>query len=358
MNEAKSGYPKDRLIGHVLAGVLIAAAGGTTRAVRAELAIDSPPATIGISANGHVTVGADAAGAILWDGTEHAIPGGRIATAANQDGSVVVGSLTSPPHAFRWTQAGGPQDLGALPGFTQTDALGVSADGSIVVGVATDPSGSTPWIWDAIDGMRSLGAIDGATQGSANAISRDGTVIVGRSGHYAFRWTAQDGMQNISPGLADDAWAEANATSADGSVIVGRRGSLGVGIRPRQFRWSASTGLSELPSADWGATSPGNARAIDADATHIYGSLFMSLQDASIGSASTGTIKLAGYLQAEGLDLADWHLWEVLAASDDGDVLVGFGEHRVGADLELAGWRITGLNSVGPIFVDGFDNGE
>lgn len=339
----------------MLAGVLLAGALATD--LHAGLAIVDPGIGVaGICADGRVVVGADDSGAIRWDGSAHAIPGGRIAVAANQDGSVVVGSMTSPPHAFRWTEADGLQDLGTLPGCTTSDAFGVSADGNAVVGRSICASGSIPWIWDAIGGMRSLGALDDATQGSARAISRDGSVVVGFSGTHAFRWTAQDGMQDISPALSADAWAEANATNADGSVVVGRYGSPGVGARPLQFRWTAATGLADLPSAEWGATSPGNALAIDGAATRIYGSLFMFLQDASLWSAASGTIKLVDYAQAQGLDLSDWMLDEVVAASDDGDVLAGIGTHRVGTAYVPANWVISGL--AGPIFVDGFDSGD
>ena len=154
----------------MLAGVLLAGALATD--LHAGLAIVDPGIGVsGICADGRVVVGADDSGAIRWDGSAHAIPGGRIAVAANQDGSVVVGSMTSPPHAFRWTEADGLQDLGTLPGCTTSDAFGVSADGNAVVGRSICASGSIPWIWDAIGGMRSLGALDDATQGSARAIS-------------------------------------------------------------------------------------------------------------------------------------------------------------------------------------------
>jgi probable HAF family extracellular repeat protein len=38
--------------------------------------------------------------------------------------------------AFRWTEAGGLQDIGTLPGFVGGYAYGVSADGAVVVGYA------------------------------------------------------------------------------------------------------------------------------------------------------------------------------------------------------------------------------
>jgi probable HAF family extracellular repeat protein len=61
------------------------------------------------------------------------------------DGAVVVGRMTNSAgwyRAFRWTEAGGMEDLGTLPGGTSSEAFGVSADGSIVVG-SSDAGGST-----------------------------------------------------------------------------------------------------------------------------------------------------------------------------------------------------------------------
>ena len=67
------------------------------------------------------------------------------------DGSVVVGATDLPPngpitvpgHAFRWTQAGGMQDLGSLGAGLGSGATAVSADGSVVVGIATVSGGGT-----------------------------------------------------------------------------------------------------------------------------------------------------------------------------------------------------------------------
>jgi uncharacterized membrane protein len=42
-------------------------------------------------------------------------------------------------HAFKWTPAGGLQDLGVTTG-TQSTATAISANGLVVVGYATDPS--------------------------------------------------------------------------------------------------------------------------------------------------------------------------------------------------------------------------
>jgi probable HAF family extracellular repeat protein len=72
---------------------------------------------------------------LIWLGT---LPGGNSSYAygVSANGSVVVGwaeNASRQRRAFRWTAAGGMQDLGTLGGSYGV-AYGVSADGSVVVG--------------------------------------------------------------------------------------------------------------------------------------------------------------------------------------------------------------------------------
>jgi len=127
-----------------------------------------------------------------------------IANAISDDGNVIVGmaglslrignTLTNGLHAFRWTQAGGMQDLGVLPGHQYSAATMVSADGSIVVGVS------------------SSALIDRNGVGSRLRYSANPDVS------RAFYWTAQTGMRDLNQMLT--------AASADlaGGVIVAATG--------------------------------------------------------------------------------------------------------------------------------------
>jgi probable HAF family extracellular repeat protein len=79
---------------------------------------------------------------LIWLGT---LPGGNwsAATGVSADGSVVVGVARNAAwqqRAFRWTAARGMQDLGTLGGSGSV-AYGVSADGSVVVGWAQNAEG-------------------------------------------------------------------------------------------------------------------------------------------------------------------------------------------------------------------------
>jgi probable HAF family extracellular repeat protein len=69
------------------------------------------------------------------------IGGGLIATVAlgvSSDGTTVVGSSASSPfivaEAFLWTQATGMVGLGTLPGYSNSRATSVSGNGTVVVG--------------------------------------------------------------------------------------------------------------------------------------------------------------------------------------------------------------------------------
>jgi hypothetical protein len=104
----------------------------------------------------------------FWAGSE--------AHAVSADGSVVVGGFP----AFRWTEAGGMVGLPLLAnGLGPFDAHGVSADGSIVVGdndTQTGPSGA--FVWDAAHGTRGI-AFPGWTLNTVSGISADGSTLFG-----------------------------------------------------------------------------------------------------------------------------------------------------------------------------------
>ena len=149
-------------------------------------------------------------------------------------------------HAFRWTLAGGLQDLGVGDG-TQSYATAISADGQVVVGETLDAFGlNRAFRWTASTGMQDLGTL-GGPESAAFAVNAEGTVVVGTSltdsstgSGTAFIWTAKTGMQNLLTVLqaagvhtADD-WVtlvELDGISADGMVMSG----FGQSPRTKEF---------------------------------------------------------------------------------------------------------------------------
>jgi len=147
------------------------------------------------------------------------------------DGSIVVGlSVSGVGEAFRWTQAGGMVGLGFLPNatFLTSQARGVSDDGLVVVGDSNP--GNTACRWTPTTGIAALGVLPGHTQSIALAASADGSVIVGRSGSSgAFVWDANNGIRDLKATLENEfgldltGWTltSAEGVSADGLTIVG-----------------------------------------------------------------------------------------------------------------------------------------
>ena len=118
------------------------------------------------------------------------------ASDASTDGSVIVGNSPSALvqfsyESFRWTESGGMQGLGILQAdHNLSTVTGVSGDGEIVVGVSGPYSGINrrPYIWDETHGMRDLGIVLEADYGldltgwsltEVLDISEDGSTFVG-----------------------------------------------------------------------------------------------------------------------------------------------------------------------------------
>jgi probable HAF family extracellular repeat protein len=133
-------------------------------------------------------------------------------------------------------------ELGKLTGGSESAALGVSADGTAVVGYSRSENGfpSRPsfeaFRWTSNSGMVGLGDLPGGLfESYAVDASGDGSVVVGYGdtdfGTEAFRWTSSGGMQRMWDVLlargvdpAADGWTKleaASGISADGNTIVG-----------------------------------------------------------------------------------------------------------------------------------------
>lgn len=226
-------------------------------------------AATAVSADGSVVAGwaySPASGeyqAFRWTADAGAVglgdlPGGIVRSLANAisaDGSTItgIGYSDAGQDAFRWTAATGIQSLGDLPGnyYPSTtpdlsEGLGISADGSVVVGYATDDTGTRAAFWDAAG---TLHPITPGNMSSALAASTDGSLVLGgRSYGPSIVWDAAHGTRPLDSFLPDDfglgsaiaGWTleKAYGLSADGSVL------LGEGLNPNGDR---ETFLVNLP---------------------------------------------------------------------------------------------------------------
>jgi probable HAF family extracellular repeat protein len=253
--------------------------------------------------------------------------GHSLAYGISADGSVVVGvsDTATGQEAFRWSSNAGMVGLGSLLGGSpESKAFGVSADGSVVVGEsASDQADFEAFLWTPDAGMVGLGDLLGAgTTSSAYGTSADGSVIVGVSNGHAFRWTSDGGA--VSLGFSGYAYA----TSSDGSVVVGARAfDL---THPQAFRWTTDSGivgLGYLPGAGPGGFAQSYAIGTSADGSFVVGySSSESGVQAFRWTAESGMVGL-GDLPGGFFDS------RAFGVSGDGSIVVGESE----SDLDVFG---------------------
>lgn len=241
------------------------------------------------------------------------------------DGSVVIG-YSNPTgsnnfHAFRWTSGGSMVELVNTLNGPNSYAYAVNADGSVVVGQAETPgNGARAVRWNANGTMDNLGTL-GGTNSQANAVSADGSIVVGWSnvnggGDHAFRWVEGGLIEDITTtiGTLGGSVSRANGISADGSVIVGYAETPGQG--GRAVRWT-SAGIDSLDTL--GGTNS-EAKGVSEDGSVIVGWSNMNggLGDRAFRwTASDDTMVSIGVIGSDTISRAN-------AVSADGSVVVGY----------------------------------
>jgi probable HAF family extracellular repeat protein len=256
------------------------------------------------------------------------------------DGGVGTGAASgvgfSGTDAFNWTPTTGSTALPSVgPGGSY--AVRLSRTGAFAVGA----NGDRAALWGP-GGVVSLGNLTGVDlESDARGVSADGSVVVGRADTSstttsAFRWTAAGGMQAIPtlPGYAED--ASAYDVSADGSTIVGGMAGAGAG---RAFRWTAMGGTIDL-----GVLRSDHlysvAESVSADGSVIIGeSQGSPFSEAFVWTADRGMVGLRDLLDGMGVaSLNGWSLVTADSISSDGRFIVGT---AVDPDLHLRAYVAT-----------------
>ena len=272
------------------------------------------------------------------------LPGGAFSSRANSvsaDGTTVVGAGNvdvtksySNGEAFRWTSSTGMVGLGDFPDSNLNPngrgsyALGVSGDGSIVVGSGSSPDAIPvqAFRWTDSTGIAGIGYLTAEPYSEAAAISADGTTIVGTGRSYeAFRWTQPTGMVGLGGLLGGDGSSGARAVSADGSVIAGGAKSA-LGNEP--FIWTQATGMVGLGNLAGGTYLDASALGISPEGNVVVGFSNSSnapspFYEAFRWSQATGMVGL-GDLPGGAF------LSEASATSSNGEVVVGYGTTDTG----------------------------
>jgi probable HAF family extracellular repeat protein len=257
------------------------------------------------------------------------------------DGFTVAGSyLTSLGlrNAYRWTQAGGMTALetGAPPGgSSQCNKL--SADGSVIVGYKDyfpGTIGMRAFRWTLAGGTQNLGVLAGDATSYGAAVSADGSVVVGYSSTasatavHSFRWTAAQGMQDLGAPAGRPA-SVAQAVSSDGAFIAGTSGpSFPLsGDGAVAYLWSAAAGMRDIGLPPGAAYS--GAYGVSSVGPVVVGFAHSGPSDrAMIWSAGLGPVYLDAYLGALGVDLTGWTLTMARSITPDGRTVVGWGVHN------------------------------
>lgn len=330
---------------------------------------------IDVSPDGKVVVGSVAeAGAFYWKNGLMTVlgPDTLWASGASYDGSIIVGIGRAETmfelEAFVWSAdeafyLGNLSDVGNHSG-----AYDVSYSGSVVIGTGeSEMEGGSGYIitvqeafrWTEEDGMIGLGNLQGGLFSShALGVSADGSIVVGYSGFEsgieACRWTVDGGMVGLGDLMGGNFYSKAFDVSADGSVVTGYSESTS---GYEAFRWENDVmfGLDDLPggtfySEAWGVSADGSVIVGFSDcggdilgATNTYDydkcNLIELGVEAFIWDAEHGMRNLKGLLEGEyGLDLNGWTLLHAYSISADGMTIVGDG---VNPDGYYEGWIAT-----------------
>ncbi|NNF43580.1 MAG: hypothetical protein HKN62_11150 [Phycisphaerales bacterium] len=277
------------------------------------------------------------------------------------DGALITGGVFQGFESIdaAWWMVPGPSTANMMgevdleqPG--STEGLDMSADGSVIVGIAdacTCDLASQAFRWTREGGMEGLGwfeSDEAPFYSRAHAVNADGSVIVGVGEvdvdtnddgipddrlRLAMRYTDRDGMENLGDLMGGRADSRAFDVTADGSLIVGA-GTTAEG--PEAFVWADGgiQTLGDLPGGIFGS----EARGVSAD-----GSVIVGFGEGPDGGEAVvwidGAIHALRALVIEAgydLDAHQFSLDAALDVSDDGRSIVGRGVQQ-GRDT---GWII------------------
>lgn len=200
---------------------------------------------------------------------------------ASRDGTacVLAASTTTATHAYRWTLAGGYQQVPLIEGSTATAPIAISDDGLRIVGLSTTPSGQQGFVWSVESGLTSMGIPAGASIGNL-AASGDCMLVCGQytvgSSATPFVWSAAAGLVTASAFAASRCLVPGGPIefldfNADGAVALARIGSQTVLIRNLRcvagdFDHDGHVDAADLAAllANWGQPGPTD---LDGDGT-------------------------------------------------------------------------------------------
>jgi len=299
----------------------------------------------GMSADGSVVVGVwgNEGPAWRWTAQTGAVDIGSVSQQVkiSRDGRTIVGAAKDKGVTYAAIWQGGKQWLtlpppanGRVQDGGMTSAWGVSADGSVIVGLAwVNPKGAEGFRFDVNSGTVTLGSLKG--KGSrASVISGDGNVIAGwdsveGSGPWygAIWWQGLERLMNPFAQIG-----QVEGMNDSGSVIVGRGHPSNWRHAYRFTSWDGH--VEDLGALKRGLTpnqqdieDTSIALAVSDVSSVVVGtSGYEPPTDAFIWTPETKMVKLREYLTSNSVTGHEtWTLGNANCVSPDGKIIAGTG---------------------------------
>jgi probable HAF family extracellular repeat protein len=236
---------------------------------------------------------------------------GSVAAGSGPGGHDMFGQAAA--NAYRSTPTGNCQDID--PVFNRnSDASGISADGSTIVGEAQNVNPQfvlgayRAFRWTAATGMVDLGTLGGGNLlSNATAASRDGSVVVGysltnsfSSSDHAFIWTAKTGMLDLNKVVNPPrGWIlqVASDISEDGTVITG----FGISPPPKGSNFGTMEPWRIVLSPKWNSPSAVQPTAVNSLSAVPSPQVNQSFLSAPTGIASSDVLFLSKSMSSAGV---------------------------------------------------------
>lgn len=241
-------------------------------------------------------------------------------------------------------------NLGFLSGGHLSVANGISGDGTVVVGGASDSTNTLqPVYWDDSNVIHQLPLLAGTVDGQAWGASFNGTIIIGTladntGASYAVIWTGGPSWSVallVLPG--GDSSGSAFSCSSDGTVVAGSY-IAGLAVTSTPCVWVSGV-FAALPLP--GSANDGTASGVSPDGTVIVGFVTNRIFGPDTAVSWSGAPTWVATVLPD-LGFHNAGINGASAASSAGGVIGGAVQSSVGTTSEAAIWGSSVLTIVGP----------